>query len=341
MATIEVVHGDMFEGASDLLLVPCSHVPTISGFVRDRLENFELPIPNEPIPPGEVRFVELPKASTSIASTIGYAASVDQVGATPVEVIESIGRRAGTYCREQVAISAVHAPLLGAGAGGIYPVQSATAIAEGFLATAPDSAHLRLFVIDAEQHSLIVDAIKTGSESLSPSKKPLRVFISYTAKSGPEHASWVKDLATRLREDGINARLDAWHLSHGMDLPQWMCNELDQADRAVLVCDESYAQKADGRHGGVGWETRLIQGDLMASQADNPDKFIPVVVTEDMDAGTPKFLKATYAFHWPGRNEGSEYEELLLALNGAQESAPPIGKTPSFVLEALAKAGDD
>jgi hypothetical protein len=40
-----------------------------------------------------------------------------------------------------------------------------------------------------------------------------------------------------------------------MELPQWMCNELDLADKVVIVSDEAYAEKADGHLGGVGWET--------------------------------------------------------------------------------------
>jgi hypothetical protein len=47
-----------------------------------------------------------------------------------------------------------------------------------------------------------------------------------------------------------------------MDLQQWMCNELSMARKVVVVCDESYKQKADGRLGGVGWETMIIQGDI-------------------------------------------------------------------------------
>jgi hypothetical protein len=47
-----------------------------------------------------------------------------------------------------------------------------------------------------------------------------------------------------------------------MDLPQFISNELTLADRVVLVSDEKYAEKADGRVGGVGWETMIVQGDI-------------------------------------------------------------------------------
>jgi hypothetical protein len=47
-----------------------------------------------------------------------------------------------------------------------------------------------------------------------------------------------------------------------MDLQQWMSNELSMADKVLVVCDEVYKRKADGRLGGVGWETMIIQGDI-------------------------------------------------------------------------------
>lgn len=341
MARVEVVLGDMFDGPSDLLLVPCSFVPTVTDFVARRLLKFQVPIPTTPIEPGDIDFRPLPASSTSIARFIGYAASVDVVGGTSSDVIRRIGESAADFCATHPEIGSVHAPLLGTGAGGVFPVASATALLEGFLATAPDSVLLRLFVIDPEQYELIRAAVSAGARKLAPAKKPVRVFVSYTAGAGAEHVEWVKSLAGRLRSDGLNARLDKWHLAHGMDLPQWMCNELDQADRVVLICDDLYAQKADRRHGGVGWEVRLVQGELMSSQPENPNKFIPIVVTPSIGDGTPNFLKATLAFHWPSRDERGEYDELVRAPYGAQESAPPIGQPPSFVLEALARSVPD
>jgi len=103
-----------------------------------------------------------------------------------------------------------------------------------------------------------------------------RIFISYT-KTAPEHVAWVQSLAEYLLANGVEARLDIWDLSPGMDVAQWMSNELDLADRVLLICNEEYARRADRRHGGVGWEIRLVQGDLLFSQSQNPDKYIPIV----------------------------------------------------------------
>lgn len=172
---------------------------------------------------------------------------------------------------------------------------------------------------------------KAGSV-LTEAERPIRAFISYT-QSDEVHARWVKDIATVLRENGIDARLDVWHLRPGMDVAQWMANELDLADRVVLVCDEKYTQKADRRHGGVGWEIRLVQGELLQSQADNPDKFIPLFRTESAESA-PAFLKSVLGIHCPpsGNDDRSRVQDLIKAINRAEEQAPPLGAKPSFAV---------
>lgn len=35
-----------------------------------------------------------------------------------------------------------------------------------------------------------------------------------------------------------------------------------RANKVIVICDEMYKRKADGRLDGVGWETMIIQGDI-------------------------------------------------------------------------------
>jgi hypothetical protein len=81
-----------------------------------------------------------------------------------------------------------------------------------------------------------------------------------------------------------------------MDLPQWMCNELALAKRVIIVSNEAYKAKADGRHGGVGWETMIIQGDL-AGLPPESTKYQVIVRSESLENGLPLYLKTRYAFH--------------------------------------------
>jgi hypothetical protein len=45
-----------------------------------------------------------------------------------------------------------------------------------------------------------------------------KVFISYSHDS-QEHKKWGLDLATRLRNNGVDAIIDQWELRAGDDLP--------------------------------------------------------------------------------------------------------------------------
>jgi hypothetical protein len=83
--------------------------------------------------------------------------------------------------------------------------------------------------------------------------------------------------------------------------------------------------------GGVGWEIRLIQGDLLQNQAINPKKYIPIVRGSQNDA-VPKFLKGTYYISWSDKEDNQLKDTLLRELYEAYEEAPPIGSPPRFVL---------
>lgn len=68
-------------------------------------------------------------------------------------------------------------------------------------------------------------------------------------------------------------------------MPQWMTNELIMADKVLLICDKYYAEKADNRKGGVGWETMIIQGDMLSKQEQN--KYIAILRDKDIDQSLP------------------------------------------------------
>jgi hypothetical protein len=51
-------------------------------------------------------------------------------------------------------------------------------------------------------------------------QEALKVFVSYSWDDG--HRDWVRDLASRLRSDGVDAGLDRWKLAPGDQLPEFM-----------------------------------------------------------------------------------------------------------------------
>jgi hypothetical protein len=338
-AKIELVRANMFDGPSDLIVIPCSIIPTITWFIANHLKAFGIPEPRAGMKFGDVLFTDL--RANNIAQYAAYVASVSPGRVTPRSIVEEIGQRLGSFAADNLWVSQISCPLLGTGAGELDPTESALALSAGYLATAPDRALLRLFALEDAVYKRIQgllvseldNAMPGASDVVALAQRPLRVFVSYT-KSTSSHQEWVKEMAAHLRSSGVDARLDVWHLRHGMDVAQWMCNELDMADRVILVCDELYAQKADGRHGGVGWEIRVVQGDLLHSQAMNPDKFVPIVVTENVEDGMPVFMKTVYCLHWPAsrRDDVSLQEELVRIIYRAQEQAPALGRA-AYVIE--------
>lgn len=93
---------------------------------------------------------------------------------------------------------------------------------------------------------------------------PPRVFVSYSWTSD-EHVEWVVALCEKLRADGVDIILDQWDLKEGHDKFHFMERMVtDPAVKKVLVIsDEIYADKADGRRGGVGTETQRISGNFV------------------------------------------------------------------------------
>jgi TIR domain len=181
-------------------------------------------------------------------------------------------------------------------------------------------------------HESVFERLSTPQDAQAPCRtlpeRAPRVFISYCHTSA-EHEDWVASLGTFLREKGIESRLDVWHLRRGMDLAQFMTNELVMAERVILVSDERYAEKADGRVGGVGWETMIVQGDI-ASLPLESTKYLVVVRSKKVEDGLPRYLKTKFVIHWPDGTSDEHNRQILLRELYNIINIPPIGKKPMF-----------
>jgi hypothetical protein len=283
--------GNLFDGPSDLVVLPCSTIGTVTGFVARSLAHYALPHPRDRMEHGEVEIMPF-EGGENIAQFVAFAASVLSPGIATPDAIRSIGRTLGQFTIQQSSVRVIAAPLLGAGAGRLQSEKVVAALRDGFLSTAESAASLVVHVLD----QAVFDRLRGNRANLkgSPSQ-PLRVFISHTSNT-PDQQEWVKQLALYLIDRSIQARLDKFHLRRGMDLPQRMCNELSLAQKVIIVCDENYKQKADRRLGGVGWETIVIQGDI-ASLPPDSTKYQVIVRAEDMNSGLPLYLKNKFAFH--------------------------------------------
>jgi hypothetical protein len=297
--------GNLFDGPSDLIVLPCSTTGTVTGFVARSLANCRIRYPRDLMRLGEVEFLPF-EGAENIAQFAAYAASVDDMTST-LEAIQQIGSTLGTFTRQQPSVRAISAPLLGAGAGGLRSEAVVASLKQGFEETAAPDACLTIHIL----HKEIYENLRANRRKLASRKAcAIRVFISHTSTS-PGDEEWVKELAYYLMDKGIQVRLDKFHLRRGMDLPQWMCNELALADRVIIVTSEAYKAKAEGRLGGVGWETMIIQGDIAAQPPDST-KYQVIVRAENLTAGLPQYLRTRYAFHAPPSDPSEKFREELL-----------------------------
>jgi hypothetical protein len=165
---------------------------------------------------------------------------------------------------------------------------------------------------------------------------PPKVFISYSHDSAA-HKQWVLEFAMTLRNRGVDAVLDQWDLKPGDDLPEFMEQNLESSDFAVMICTKRYVAKANAGEGGVGYEKMIMTSSSLSKISDN--KVIPII-RENGEPKVPTFLKTKLYIDF-SNDEDTEFslDELLrVLLRAPLYKKPPIGKNP---FRPLAEAKPD
>ncbi len=151
-----------------------------------------------------------------------------------------------------------------------------------------------------------------------------KAFTSYSWDDD-NHKLWIADLATRLREDGVETILDQWHTVPGDQLPQFMEREIRDNDYVLIICTPRYRMKSDEREGGVGYE-----GDIMTAEVhtlNNHRKFIPILAKGTWKEASPSWLKGKYYIDLSTPTAyDHQYPDLLTTVLGSRPSAPPVKK---------------
>lgn len=164
-----------------------------------------------------------------------------------------------------------------------------------------------------------------------------KVFISYSW-SNPAHSEWVVSLAERLMQNGVNVVLDKWDLKEGHDKFSFMESMVTSPDvqKVLIILDEKYATKADGREGGVGTETLIIGPNVYENVAQ--EKFIPIVTDFDEEGNPfiPTYLKGRIYIDLSDKDASfeSNYEKLLRNIfDRPSYPKPRLGKMPDYLVE--------
>lgn len=163
-------------------------------------------------------------------------------------------------------------------------------------------------------------------------KSAPKVFVSYSHDT-PEHKRWVAELATKLRQNGVDAVLDQWDLQPGKDVPMFMEEQLKECDFALLICTERYVEKANSGTGGVGYEKMIVSAELIKDI--DVGKFIPIIRQSGSHL-VPTFIE-TKLFIDFSNDEFFEtvIDDLLRRLLGEEISKkPPLGTPPTFNSDA-------
>jgi hypothetical protein len=152
---------------------------------------------------------------------------------------------------------------------------------------------------------------------------PPTVFISYSWDD-EAHKEWVRKLATQLRIDGVDARLDHWHAVPGDQLPEFMEREIRDNDYVVIVCTPKYKEKSNKRAGGVGYEGDIMTAEVLSKQ--NNRKFIPVLGKGTWGESAPSWLLGKYGVDLSTPSQyAKQYNELLTTIVGTRPKAPDLG----------------
>jgi len=161
-----------------------------------------------------------------------------------------------------------------------------------------------------------------------------KLFISYSWSSD-DHIDWVINLATELRDKGVDVTLDKWDLKEGHcanTFMEQMVND-DTINKVIIICDKEYAQKANQKKGGVGIETQIISPEIYSKIQQN--KFVAILSEKDSNGNPylPTYLRSRIHIDLSDDNiYHSNFQQLLRWIYDKPiHPKPPIGKKPSFL----------
>jgi hypothetical protein len=174
-----------------------------------------------------------------------------------------------------------------------------------------------------------------------------KVFISYSHDS-PEHSERVLALSNRLREIGVDAELDRYHVRPPQGWPHW-CEEqlrLDVSSFVLVVCTPTYRTRVENRVGadegrGVYWEGAIIYNYLYNAKGNS--RFIPVLLDDAPEAAIPlpldgqtRYRIRAFEFTDPGFD--AIYRELTHQHKTPKPVLGPVVKLRAGVAPQAAKA---
>lgn len=161
-----------------------------------------------------------------------------------------------------------------------------------------------------------------------------RVFISYSWSS-PDHETRVLDLATELREVGIDAVLDKWDLKEGQEANAFMEQMVSDPSikKVIIISDRAYAEKSDKRQGGAGTEAQIITPQIYSKEREG--KFVALVFERDEQgqACLPTYYTSRkYIDFTDDARRADNFDQLIRWIyDKPLHKKPELGKRPAYL----------
>jgi len=164
-----------------------------------------------------------------------------------------------------------------------------------------------------------------------------RLFVSYSWTT-PEHEEWVLNLATELVRSGVDVIIDKWLLREGHDVHAFIEQMVTDQEigKVILVCDKAYAEKTNGRKGGVGIEAQIVSGEIYFRK--DQSKFVAVITEKDENGAPylPVYYKSRiYIDLSDPKTYADNFERLLRWIyDKPLHLKPELGGIPPFLSRA-------
>ncbi|CAG1010607.1 hypothetical protein PHYC_03885 [Phycisphaerales bacterium] len=157
-----------------------------------------------------------------------------------------------------------------------------------------------------------------------------QVFVSYANEPDPSHARLVRELADKLREQGVDALIDQYlgEMGPGICWPLWMKQQVEKSRVVLMVCSPAYLRRVEGNEApgrglGATFEGKLVRQEMYNNGVVNV-KYRPVLMSADHTTCIPLDLQGATHFRL---YEPGGYDRLYRALTGQPSIvAPPLGK---------------
>lgn len=158
---------------------------------------------------------------------------------------------------------------------------------------------------------------KVGLSDLKPyysdttAVKPC-VFVSYSW-TPINNQETVFELVSKLRQDNINVIYDKDDLYPGQNINYFMEQALERndIDNIIVICNKDYAEKANSRQGGVGYEAGIIISEIRSTPLQR--RIIPVAV--EFDENNQPYLPTKFEeLYYVDLTQEKGYNELLSAI---------------------------